>query len=183
MTGGHGHQHHSDITALAYSYTTSLIASADSAGRIVFWDFELGRPLGASRDHPHSVTTLHFCDPFPLLLSSDAGGMVRLWSTRGKGVSEAFRCLFTWDNNAHVVNVGARGMPQLAITATAVHIAFETEADGDERDRKSDDLHERDAESVSRKSLFGFGRDQGPRQQRREEIPPVLTGTFLFDLC
>lgn len=94
MSGGHT----SDITSLAYSFNTSLIASGSSDCTIQLWDFEFARLEGTLEGHQASVTTLHFLDPFPVVVSSDSNGLLNIWAVRPAPNRLRNRCLARFGN-------------------------------------------------------------------------------------
>lgn len=93
MSGGHD----ADVTALAFSHNLSLIATGDGAGRVVVWDFEFGRLLGACDATVGTITHLAFADPFPALLSSDGSGTFHLWAVPPS--RDRFTCLAAWQTD------------------------------------------------------------------------------------
>ncbi|CAM9150573.1 unnamed protein product [Chrysoparadoxa australica] len=73
----------SEITAMAYSSNLELIATGNTDGSIVFWDYERCRHEGTCQYfHPAPVSSLLFLDPFPALLAADAEGNMGIWGTR-----------------------------------------------------------------------------------------------------
>jgi WD40 repeat protein len=119
MTGGHV----SDISALAYSYNLSVIASGSSDGCIRLWDFEFGR-LDGSCDGDAAITCIEFMNPFPLFVSADVNGGLRLWSTqpdlRRQG---ACPCVATWQNRSRA-RAGEDAVGT-SVTAMCVHVAYD----------------------------------------------------------
>eukprot|EP00520_Triparma_pacifica_P014822 CAMPEP_0118634720 /NCGR_PEP_ID=MMETSP0785-20121206/1698_1 /TAXON_ID=91992 /ORGANISM="Bolidomonas pacifica, Strain CCMP 1866" /LENGTH=682 /DNA_ID=CAMNT_0006525715 /DNA_START=109 /DNA_END=2154 /DNA_ORIENTATION=+ len=74
--------HSNDITALAHSFNLSLIATGGEDCIVKVWDYEFCRLESSLFSHTSPVTCLKFLDPFPVLMSCDAGGNIMLWATR-----------------------------------------------------------------------------------------------------
>lgn len=74
--------HTTDISALAYSPTLSLIATGSSDFTLQIWDFEFGSLDGTCIGHTSGITSLLFLDPFPLLLATDQSGNICIWAMR-----------------------------------------------------------------------------------------------------
>lgn len=119
MSGGHT----ADITALAFSFTLSLIASASSDHSLQIWDYEFGRLEGTCIGHVSGVLALRFLDPYPLLVSSDSMGNVCFWAMRPSAYK--WKCVYRFRNQpsgAAVASTGgsssSRGIASITCFAT-----------------------------------------------------------------
>jgi WD40 repeat protein len=66
------------LTCLAYSAPLSLIATGDSEGGLVLWDFQTLQQHALIRlEGPAAACAV--LDPYPLLATGDTDGVVRLW--------------------------------------------------------------------------------------------------------
>ena len=74
--------HRTDITALAHSHMLSLIATGSADSTLKIWDYEFCRLDSQMSGHTSPISCVHFLDPYPALLSCDAGGNVMLWAVR-----------------------------------------------------------------------------------------------------
>lgn len=73
------------ITALAFDYTLSLIATAGSSCTIHVWDYQDASFQGACIGHDAEISSLTFASPYPVLVSGDLAGVVNVWQVeRGK---------------------------------------------------------------------------------------------------
>jgi len=72
--------HLGEISCLAFSRRLGLVATGSTDCVIVLCDYERMRPVSFLNGHKAEITTLAFVDPFPLLVSADAGGIVAVWA-------------------------------------------------------------------------------------------------------
>ena len=84
------HAHANDITAVAFSFELSLIATGSSDYSIRFWDFQFAKLEDGTRGicdrgHHAEITGIAFVEPYPLLVSADCTGEVCLWGVRPYG--------------------------------------------------------------------------------------------------
>ncbi|KAG7389280.1 hypothetical protein PHYBOEH_007545 [Phytophthora boehmeriae] len=93
LVGGHT----TDITALSFSYHLSLLASGSSDCSLQVWDYEFGRLNATCIGHVSGLLSLHFLDPFPLLLSSDSTGNLCFWAMRPAAKYKG-KCVFRFRN-------------------------------------------------------------------------------------
>ena len=70
--------HKKDIICGAYAHYLGLIATGSQDQRVKVWDYERVILLDEFR-HRLGVQIVHFIKPFPLLLTSDSVGTVRIW--------------------------------------------------------------------------------------------------------
>ena len=90
LRGGHMG---SDITCVTYSPYISMLASGSSNGLVAVWDFEIGKLEGACFGHKREITTISFLDPYPVILTCSADGMISLWNIRHYAGKQKFRCI------------------------------------------------------------------------------------------
>ncbi|CAM9325025.1 unnamed protein product, partial [Phaeothamnion confervicola] len=75
--------HDADITALALSRPLGLVATGAADGTLRLWDFQYWfRDADAAQLGGAELLQLLFLDPYPLLLTGDAGGCVSLLPVR-----------------------------------------------------------------------------------------------------
>ncbi|GMH60714.1 hypothetical protein TL16_g03109 [Triparma laevis f. inornata] len=131
--------HNTDITALSHSHTLSLIATGSADSRLKVWDYEFCRMEASLNEHNSPITCVQFLDPFPALMSCDAGGNVILWAVRPSKVKN--RIMARWKNRP--ANKRAGGKPQAAaITVITVACKFA----GETRGRKGTSFDEAEGE-------------------------------------
>jgi DNA-binding beta-propeller fold protein YncE len=71
---------HTDwVTAVAFSPSGQMLATADRNGGIILWDPESGQELFTLSGHKSAVTALSWRDDSKLLASSSEDGTVKLW--------------------------------------------------------------------------------------------------------
>lgn len=90
--------HHADINAVAVSHDLSLIASGASDSTVHVWDFLNLKLDGVCEGHTAEVTAVLFVDPYPVLVTADAAGYIKLWGTRFGRLHDRYRCLFSAQN-------------------------------------------------------------------------------------
>ena len=84
----HAHGKGVPISALAFDYTLSLIATAGTSLSIFLWDYQDASFQGACIGHDAEITNLVFASPYPVLISADAAGIINVWLVeRGKAVT------------------------------------------------------------------------------------------------
>jgi WD40 repeat protein len=90
MLGGH---QGSDITKITYSSTFSLIAAGSSNGLVSIWDFEMGKLEAACPGHTTEMLAIEFLDPYPLMATSGADGLVLIWTVRPFPGKMRYHCI------------------------------------------------------------------------------------------
>ena len=73
--------HKKDLTCGAYSHNLGLIATGSQDCRVKVWDYERVILLD-EYVHKNEVQIVHFIKPFPLLLTADSRGTLRIWIVR-----------------------------------------------------------------------------------------------------
>ena len=73
--------HKKDIICGAYGHNLGLIATGSQDCRVKVWDYERVILLDEFV-HKLEVQIVHFIKPFPLLLTSDSVGTLRIWIVR-----------------------------------------------------------------------------------------------------
>ena len=73
--------HKKDIICGAYGHNLGLIATGSQDCRVKLWDYERVILLDEFR-HGAEVQLVHFIKPFPLLLTSDSDGTIRIFIVR-----------------------------------------------------------------------------------------------------
>jgi WD40 repeat protein len=86
-------QHTDDITCIALSHPTSLIASGSNDRTVRVWDFETGKLDGILK-HDAPLAALHFLADLPLLVAADASGVIKVWGVRM--TSFKYECCFSF---------------------------------------------------------------------------------------
>ena len=74
--------HQADILCMAHSRRLSLIATGSTDLLVHVFDFEFCKQLAVLEGHPAEVTCMSFVDPYALLVSGDASGMLIFWQLR-----------------------------------------------------------------------------------------------------
>ncbi|KAF4315374.1 hypothetical protein G195_011102 [Phytophthora kernoviae 00238/432] len=132
LVGGHT----TDITALSFSYHLSLLASGSSDCSLQVWDYEFGRLDATCIGHVTGLLSLHFLDPFPLLLSGDSTGNLCFWAMRPAAKYKG-KCVFRFRNQHDHLGTASVN----CITTHSTHrssssssSASDHSSDGDERE-------------------------------------------------
>ena len=73
--------HKKDVICAAYGHNLGLIATGSQDHRVKVWDYERVTQLDEFV-HKNEVMIVHFIKPFPLLLTSDSSGTLRIWVVR-----------------------------------------------------------------------------------------------------
>ena len=73
--------HKKDIICGSYGHNLGLIATGSQDCRVKVWDYERVILLDEFV-HKLEVQIVHFIKPFPLLLTSDSVGTLRIWVVR-----------------------------------------------------------------------------------------------------
>ena len=136
--------HKNDITALSYSHNLSLICTGSANSSLKIWDFEFTRLDSELFGHTSAITCIAFLDPFPALVSCDAGGNVLVWATRPS--RQKNKLLTRWKNRPK--NKGG-GRPQAA-AVTTLEISWkvkESEAGEVEEEEEEGEIEKRMASS------------------------------------
>jgi WD40 repeat protein len=77
-----------DITCMDFSYHLSAIATATAHGEIVVWDFQtVLKQCQFEAEKATEITTLAFCTPYPILVSTDTLGCCCMWRLDSTGGS------------------------------------------------------------------------------------------------
>lgn len=108
--------HKNDITALDHSHNLSLIATGSADSAVKVWDYEFCRMEGTLSAHTSPITCLKFLNPFPILMSCDAGGNVMLWATRPSRSKN--KLLARWKNRPSDAENGGKSYATAITTAT-----------------------------------------------------------------
>ncbi len=72
-------QHQSDITALAFSPATNLLASASRDGKVIVWDVQANRSVATLQAHVGAATSVSFTRDGHRLATAGDDGRVRIW--------------------------------------------------------------------------------------------------------
>ncbi|RLN11140.1 hypothetical protein BBJ28_00027028, partial [Nothophytophthora sp. Chile5] len=168
LDGGHS----TDITALSFSYHLSLLASGSSDCSLQVWDYEFGRLDATCIGHVSGLRSLHFLDPFPLLLSSDSTGNLCFWAMRPAARFKG-KCVFRFRNQHSAV--GTASVHCIATQSTRRPSAPEPLA-------TSDTGIERGLDASDFSSFLVItGDDKGFLSVWN--VLPLLTRLAAFDLC
>ncbi|GBG28004.1 WD repeat-containing protein wdr-5.1 [Hondaea fermentalgiana] len=74
--------HEYEITASAFSYELSLIATGSADKSIRIWEFQQLRLEGECIGHTGQVTAMSFVESYPLLVSADEDANLSIWTVR-----------------------------------------------------------------------------------------------------
>ena len=88
--------HRKDIICGDFAHHLDLIASGGRDNIVKLWDYERVMLVHEYKGHEAEVSIVRFIAPFPLLLTSDASGLINIWLT--KPHEHAGRLVTTWRN-------------------------------------------------------------------------------------
>ena len=84
--------HKKDIICGSYAHNLGLIATGSQDCRVKVWDYE--RVILVDEFvHKNEVQIVHFIKPFPLLLTSDSSGTLRIWVVRPPPPAKPHACV------------------------------------------------------------------------------------------
>lgn len=84
--------HKKDVICAAYGHNLGLIATGSQDHRVKVWDYERVIQLDEFV-HKNEVMIVHFIKPFPLLLTSDSSGTLRIWIVRPPPPAKPHDCV------------------------------------------------------------------------------------------
>jgi len=74
-------KHTGDIIACTFSHASSLVATGATDQTVKVWDFETGK-LDGMLQHDAPLTCVAFMGDYPLLITADTTGVIRVWGVR-----------------------------------------------------------------------------------------------------
>lgn len=88
---GKANTHKKDVICGAYGHYLGLIATGSPDQRVKVWDYERVILLDEFK-HRLGIQIVHFIKPFPLLLTSDSVGTVRIFVVRCPPPHQPHQC-------------------------------------------------------------------------------------------
>ena len=94
--------HSNDILCLCFFATIDLIASGSRDCTTRLWNYETCKLEAVLLGHNSDIVALRFLEPYPLILISDANGVLSIWRVKCSETEPAAECMVKW-NNMHTL--------------------------------------------------------------------------------